>query len=42
MKRVFSTAARIYATDFNKHSLDTAANGVYPAKRMAAYAENYR
>ncbi len=38
----FLDRARIYATDFNKHSLDTAANGVYPAKRMAAYAENYR
>lgn len=38
----FLDRARIYATDFNKHSLDTASNGVYPAKRMAAYAENYR
>jgi chemotaxis protein methyltransferase CheR len=38
----FLDRARIYATDFNKHSLDTAANGVYSAKQMAAYAGNYR
>lgn len=38
----FLDRARIYATDFNKHSLDTAASGVYPAKQMEVYAANYR
>jgi len=38
----FLDRARIYATDFNKHSLDTAASGVYSARQMAAYADNYR
>ena len=38
----FLDRARIYATDFNKHSLDAAANGVYSAKQMAAYAANYQ
>jgi chemotaxis protein methyltransferase CheR len=38
----FLDRARIYATDFNKHSLDTASNGVYSAGQMAAYADNYR
>ena len=38
----FLDRARIYATDFNKHSLDTAANGVYSTRQMAGYAENYR
>ncbi|MGC2399581.1 MAG: protein-glutamate O-methyltransferase CheR [Acidobacteriaceae bacterium] len=38
----FLDRARIYATDFNKHSLDAAANGVYPAKQMEVYAANYR
>lgn len=38
----FLSRARIYATDFNKHSLDTASNGVYPARHIAAYAVNYR
>jgi chemotaxis protein methyltransferase CheR len=38
----FLDRARIYATDFNKHSLDTAANGVYSARQMAAYGDNYR
>jgi chemotaxis protein methyltransferase CheR len=37
----FLDRARIYGTDFNKHSLDTAAKGVYSAQRMAAYAANY-
>ena len=37
----FLDRARIYATDFNKHSLDTAANGVYAARHMATYAANY-
>jgi chemotaxis protein methyltransferase CheR len=34
--------ARIYATDFNKHSLDAAESGVYPARLIERYAENYR
>jgi chemotaxis protein methyltransferase CheR len=38
----FLDRARIYGTDFNKHSLDTAVNGVYSARQMAGYAENYR
>lgn len=38
----FLDRARIYATDFNKHSLDIAENGVYPAKNIEAYAANYR
>jgi len=38
----FLDRARIYATDFNKHSLDTAAHGVYSARHMATYATNYR
>jgi chemotaxis protein methyltransferase CheR len=38
----FLDRARIYATDFNKHSLDTASNGVYSARHMVAYAANYR
>ena len=38
----FLDRARIYATDFNKHSLDTAANGVYSARHIAAYSTNYR
>jgi chemotaxis protein methyltransferase CheR len=38
----FLDRARIYATDFNKHSLDTASKGVYSARQMAAYADNYR
>ncbi len=37
----FLDRARIYATDFNKHSLDIAASAVYPAKCMAAYSRNY-
>ena len=36
----FLDRARIYATDFNKHSLDTASNGVYSAKQMAAFGAN--
>jgi chemotaxis protein methyltransferase CheR len=32
---------RIYATDFNKHSLDIASNGVYSARQIAAYSANY-
>ena len=38
----FLDRARIYATDFNKHSLDIAAKGIYPARHMEAYAANYR
>lgn len=38
----FLSRARIYATDFNKHSLDIAEKGIYPAKNIQAYAENYR
>ena len=34
--------ARIYATDFNKHSLDIAEKGVYPARHLETYAANYR
>lgn len=37
----FLGRARIYATDFNKHSLDAAQKGVYPAGRMDLYADNY-
>ncbi len=38
----FLDRARIYATDFNKHSLDAASNGVYPIRHMASFAANYR
>ena len=38
----FLDRTRIYATDFNKHSLDVAEKGIYPARHMEAYAENYR
>jgi chemotaxis protein methyltransferase CheR len=38
----FLDRARIYATDFNKHSLDTAAKGVYSAKLMTACPANYQ
>lgn len=34
--------ARLYATDFNKDSLDIAEKGIYPARVMSAYAANYR
>jgi len=34
--------ARIYATDFNKHSLDAAEKGVFPARHLETYAANYR
>ena len=37
----FLDRARIYATDFNKHSLDIAASGIYPVRHMASYAKNY-
>ena len=38
----FLDRARIYATDFNKHSLDTAEKGVYSARDMETNAANYR
>ena len=38
----FLDRVRIYATDFNKHALDTAQNGVYAAKDMETYAANYK
>lgn len=34
--------ARLYATDFNKDSLDIAEKGIYPERVMSAYAANYR
>ena len=37
----FLARTRIYATDFNKHSLDAAEKGVYPVKNIEAYAANY-
>ncbi len=38
----FLSRARIYATDFNKHSLDTAETGVYPITHFDQHAANYR
>ncbi len=38
----FLERARIYATDFNKHSLDIAERGIYPARAIEGYRENYR
>jgi chemotaxis protein methyltransferase CheR len=37
----FLGRAQIYATDFNKHSLDVAEKGIYPARTMDSHAENY-
>jgi chemotaxis protein methyltransferase CheR len=37
----FLKRARIYATDFNKHSLDKAQEGVYSAKNLDAAKANY-
>ncbi len=37
----FLSRARIYATDFNKHSLDIAEKGVYPMRYMEKYTANY-
>lgn len=31
----------IYATDYNHHSLEIARNGIYPAKKMRSFTENY-
>ena len=33
--------ARIYATDYNNHSLATAEKGIYPLKYLRQYSENY-
>lgn len=38
----FLDRARIYATDFNKHSLDVAQNGVYASEHQASYMKNYQ
>jgi chemotaxis protein methyltransferase CheR len=38
----FLSRTRIYATDFNKQSLDSAQKGVYAAKDMEAFASNYK
>lgn len=38
----FLERTRIYATDFNKHSLDTAQKAIYPAKNLEGYLSNYR
>ncbi|MBI3418800.1 MAG: protein-glutamate O-methyltransferase CheR [Proteobacteria bacterium] len=38
----FLDRARIYATDFNKHSLDAAEKGIYALKNIKDAAENYR
>lgn len=38
----FLNRARIYATDFNKYSLDMAEKGVYSSDKIDAYAENYK
>ncbi len=38
----FLDRTRIYATDFNKHSLDIAEKGVYLAKYMESYSANYK
>lgn len=38
----FLDRVRIYATDFNKHSLDIAQTGVYPSRCLGTYEENYR
>lgn len=37
----FLERVRIYATDFNKHSLSAAQKGVYPSERIKTYAANY-
>ncbi len=37
----FLDRARIYATDFNKHSLAAAEAGIYPEERMPNYIANY-
>ncbi|HEY8964520.1 MAG TPA: protein-glutamate O-methyltransferase CheR [Alphaproteobacteria bacterium] len=37
----FLDRVRLYATDFNKYSLDVAEEGVYPLHNIEAYALNY-
>lgn len=37
----FLDRVRLYATDFNKHSLGIAETGVYPSANMELYAANY-
>jgi chemotaxis protein methyltransferase CheR len=37
----FLERVRLYGTDFNKHALDVAQKGVYPARDIEAYAANY-
>ncbi len=37
----FLDRARIYATDFNKQSLETGQAGIYSSKNMGTYAANY-
>jgi len=34
--------AQIYATDFNDHALERAAEGIFDARHLAAYDDNYR
>ncbi len=38
----FLDRARLYATDFNNHSLDAAQRAVYPAKNISDYTANYQ
>lgn len=38
----FLDRVRIYATDFNKHALDAAQNGVYTLESMKQHAANYK
>lgn len=38
----FLERVRLYGTDFNKHALDVAQKGVYPARDIDAYDANYR
>jgi len=33
--------SRIYATDYNEHSLEVAAKGIYPAEKIKLYTNNY-
>ncbi|MEO8723004.1 MAG: protein-glutamate O-methyltransferase CheR [Sphingobium sp.] len=37
----FLERSQIYATDFNKHSLDIAESAVYPVRNIETYARNY-
>lgn len=38
----FLDRARIYATDFNKHALEKAQQGIYHASKIEQYAANYK